>query len=109
MVLNARELVEAERGLNICHIVLVARLDDVVMLVSFIAVAFPRISAHAMEREDAHPFRIVYIICDCHTALGSNEIFRRIKTEASNVADRANFPPLILTLHSVRRVLDDFE
>ena len=100
---------DTERRLYVGHIVFVAGLDDIVVFVSVIAVALPRIRAHAVERERAHTVGVFFIVRDGHAAFRGHEIFRHIKAETADIADGPRLPPFVLGLYRMCRVLDYLE
>src|SRR5260370_11965749 len=58
--LDAAQLMQADRGLNVHHVVLVAALDDVIVFVARVAESPPRVFVHAVQSEDPKTIRIVF-------------------------------------------------
>jgi hypothetical protein len=55
ILLNTAELMDADSRLNVHHVVLVATLDDVVVLIPLITKSLPRVFAHPVEGKDLDP------------------------------------------------------
>ena len=100
------ELVQAERGLDVHHIVLVPRRDDLVVLAAFFAEAVPCLAVHAVEAQKRNVGGEL-LVPRCHApALSGGHVLVGVEAEDLDIAEAADAPALILRADGVRRVLD---
>ena len=103
----ARELVDAERRLQIRHIVFIARVYHLVMFEPLVGVAAPGAFAHAVKAVHLYLLRPLVVVGGHHSTLAGDDVLRHVKAEAGEVADGPDFPPLVHGLYGVGRILYD--
>ena len=105
-VLHAAQLGQRQRGLNVKHVVFVARLLDVVAPRAFLAVTIPRARAHAVAGEHLGFFRDLVVIRHQRAALAAGQILGRIEGIAHRAARMmADEFAVVARFDRVRRVL----
>src|SRR5712691_8869369 len=87
--LDAPELMDSDRRLDIHHIIFVATIDDIVVLVALVAESPPCVFAHAVEREDFDLIRPRLICRQDHSSLARCHILGHVEAEASKSAECA--------------------
>ena len=101
-----RELVQTERGLNVHHIVLVARRDDLVMLRSALAKTIPGLAVHAVKTQQGNFFGQAVITRDNTTAFARSDVLVRVKTEHLRVAECTDTLAFVFRADGMRRIFD---
>ena len=107
VLLDSRKLVDADRRLEIHHVVLESRFHDVIVLEAGIAEPFPRIFAHPVKPEHLDAVRVLRSPGDHEPPLPGHDVLGRIEAEAAEIAHRSGLLSLVLGLDGVRTVLDD--
>src|SRR5262249_5039589 len=105
-LLEPGELGEAERGLDVRHVVLEAERDDLVVGERALSVPAPRIAADAVEAEKAEPVRGRGVVRRHHAALAGRDRLDRVKAEDGGGAAAADRATAIPRAERMRRVLD---
>ncbi len=106
---NALQLVNAQRRLQIHHVVFEAGLNDEVVFVAFIAETLPGVLAHAMQSQHLYARQIFFHACQHHTAFAGGYVLGGIETEAAKVAEGTGFSAVIFRFDRVCAVLDYFQ
>ena len=106
VLLHAGELMDADRSLEIHHVVLEARLDDFVMLEAFVGEALPGIRRKAVEGKTLDPGCIGLRGGRDHSALARDDVLGRVEAEGGEVAERPGMAIADERLDRVRAILD---
>ena len=110
-LVEALQLVDPDRGLDVGHVVFEAGKDDVVTPRALGRVALERVTAHAVQAPHA---RLVEKLrrAGQHPALAGGQVLGRVERERDQVGDvhavggRADHPAAVARGQRVRRVLD---
>ena len=84
--LETRQLAEAERGLQVHHVVLEARDDAGIMAVPRAGEPFPGIGVDAVESKHAHAVSHSAVVRNRHPSFASDDVLRDIEGEARHIA-----------------------
>ena len=107
--LNSRQLVQADRCLQIHHVVFEAALDDLVMLVPLVAETVPGVLAHPVQRRHSRPRDARFAAAEDHATLTGPHGLGDIEIFAAEIAKRASVLAVKLFADGVRAVLDHDE
>src|SRR6266851_10063690 len=72
--LNPAELMDPNSRLNVHHVVLVATIDNVVVLVTLITESPPRVFAHAVQGKDFESISMLLVHRQDHSALAGRHV-----------------------------------
>ena len=107
-VVHAGELRQRQRGLNVEHVVLEARLLDVIAPGAALAVAVPGARAHAVAGENARLFIDLLVVGHQRAALAAGEVLGRVEGIGDGALGMmADELAIVAGLHGVRRVLGE--
>src|SRR5882757_5905256 len=99
----------AQRGLQIHHVVFEPSLDDEVVLVAFIAKTLPGIFAHAMQCENFDVREILLTAGKYHATFAGRDVLCSVETEATEITKRSNFATVILALNGMCAIFDQLQ
>ena len=97
----------AERGLQVHHVVFETALNHLIVLVALIAETMPGVLAHTVQRENSGAGNMFLAPPQNHPALAGRDVLGHVEAEAAEVAKRPCLAPAVLGLDSVRAILDD--
>src|SRR6185436_3427170 len=100
---------DADRGLQVRHVVLEAGVDDLVMLVALVAEAAPRIDAHSVQRENLDALDRLSGVRNHHSAFAGDDVLRDIETETAERTESSDCSALPFCFDCVCAILDDGE
>src|SRR5262245_58711585 len=109
ILLNPAELMDADGGLNVHHIVLVPTFDDVVVFITVITEAPPRVFAHPVEGKDFESVGMPLVRRQDHSPFTGYHVLCHVKAEAAKIAKGANLFPLVGCFDSMSAVFDNHE
>jgi len=95
------QLMDTEGGLDTHHVVLVATLDNLVVLVTFVAEATLRVFAHSVQRKHLNPIRVSFVRRQNHSSLTRREVFRHLRTKTPEGTERSS---MLSFVHRLDRV-----
>ncbi len=100
---------DPNRRLKVHHVVFVATFDNVVVLVTLITEAPPRVFAHPVQGKDFEPIGISFVHRQNHSPLPSRHIFGHVKAEAAKTAECASLFSLVGCFYGMSAVFDNHE
>src|SRR6266542_2645289 len=107
--LDSRELMDAERRLDVHHVELVSRVKSLVRLIAIRGISLPSIAADAVKALDPHLVRPIVVVGGHHAAFAGTDVLGDIKAENGHGGDAAHSQPTIARLDRVGCVLDHDE
>ncbi len=105
-LLELAQLPQPERCLDVGHVVLEARDQDLVEPAAALVVTLPGVAAHAVQTDHARPGQELRIGGE-HPALAGREILGGVEAEGDGIPLAADGSPLVAGGQRVGRVLDD--
>src|SRR5690242_11115363 len=106
VALRTPQLMNPQCGLQVHHVVLEARFDDLVVLKSFVGEALPRVRTESVESEDLDALGNVGVGGGNHAALASHHVLRSVEAESADVAEGPSVLTANRCLDRVGAVLD---
>src|SRR5262249_37011900 len=110
------KLMDSNRGQNVAEIVFKTRLDNLVIPVSVLGIAVPRVLTNSMETQNFHFVEQLLVMSDNHSAFACRQILCRIKAVADGIAAvcanriaGTDWLASVMRTDSVRRVFDNVQ
>ena len=91
--LYPRQLVDADRRLDVHHVVLEPALHHLVVLVALVTETSPGILGHPVKRQHLDACRVHLSAGQHHAPLAGDDVLRHIEAEAAEVAKGTRFTP----------------
>ena len=107
--LDALQLMNTHRGLDVHHVVFEPRLDHLVMHPARIAEALPRVLAHAVQCQHLDPRGLLVVLRDHDAALTRDHVLGHVETETPELAEESRLAAVVLGFDGVGAVFDDHE
>ena len=104
---DAGQLLQADRRLQVHHVVLEAGFDDLVLRRAAAGVARPRVAAHAVQRHHPDPLGPIGAVGRDHAALAGRDVLHGVEAEGGEIGGGADAPRSGGGAERVRGVVDD--
>ena len=104
---DAGQLLQADRRLQVHHVVLEAGLDDFVLRRAAAGVARPRVAAHAVQRQHPDALGPIGAVGRDHAALAGRDVLHGVEAEGGEIGGGADAPRSGGGAERVRGVVDD--
>ena len=109
IAIEARQLVDAQRCLQVHHVVFESGFHYLVMFVSFIGEAFPGIAAEPVQTECLDAGGVFVVVGDGHAPFAGDDVFGHVETVAANGAESAHLFALKFGFDGMGAILDHME
>src|SRR5205823_4911351 len=107
--LDPTELVDPQRCLKVCEVVVVARVDGLVGTERVARIAPPGIARETVQSTNTDLFGPIVPIGRNHAAFGGREVLRCVEAERRNIRVLADGAPSVARFDCVRTIADDRE
>lgn len=109
VAIDARQLVDAQRGLQVHHVVLEACFHHLVMFVTFIGKAFPGVAAEPVQAECLDAGGVFVAVGDGHAPFAGDDVLGHVEGKTADVAERAGFAAADLGFDGMGAILNHME